>query len=345
MAYEITVDSISRDDWEHYASVFADYSIYQTWAYQETRADMDKQEISRIVIKDESGEVATMGHVRIKSIKLLGLRIGYMQWGPLLRGPASDLRCTEEATRTLRAAYLGTQVNVLRIVPNVTEDEIGRKLARTLEASGFDNVPSVKPCHTMFLPLGRSNEQLRKGLHQSWRRQLRKAERARLEVVESATHESFEILRKFYLGTVQRKGFRGLDPWIFTRTQRLLSPAERMSLILAYDDGRPVTAHLTSNLGNSAVFLLGGSCEEGLSRRASYLTWWKAIVRSNKIGMKRFDVGGVDFEKNPTVSRFKAGIGGKEVFYIGVFEACDTLRTRVTWRAAEAIHNIIGKQL
>lgn len=341
MVYKLIVDSIRREEWEELASHFGDYSIYQTWPYQQVRAEMDGQEVSRMIIKDDNENVVSMCQIRIKHVKPLGLKIGYARWGPFIRRKDGTLTVSSEVLNSFRRAYLGPRINVLRILPNVCNDESGRAVARLIESSGFYRVKNVRPHHTMFLPLDYSEAALRKRLHQSWRRQLRKAEKSGLEIVECDSDESFGILGKLYLETLQRKGFKGLDPQEFIRTQRMLLPAERMRLIMAYCDGVPVSAHLTSNLGDSAVFLLGGSSEEGLARRASYLSWWRAITFSNQMGMKRYDVGGVDFEKNPTVSRFKAGIGGNDVLYIGAFEACTRPSIKALWRAAEGIYNLM----
>jgi len=121
MTYEVIVDSVSREEWEGYAANFADYSIYQTWPYQQVRAEMDGQEVSRVIIKDERGHVVTMSQVRIKHVKPLGLRIGYVQWGPLVRATNGTLKCTLGALKALCKAYVGTKIDVFRIVPNMVK--------------------------------------------------------------------------------------------------------------------------------------------------------------------------------------------------------------------------------
>jgi len=341
--YETIVDNISKADWEHYGSEFADYSIYQTWAYQENRAEMDNQEISRVVVKDENGNVVTMCQVRIKYIKPLRLKIGYVQWGPLVRGLDGCFRCTGEALNILQRTYVGTRVNVLRIVPNVCDNERGDEFAKLLEASGFYRVPSAKPYHTMLLSLNSSGGLLRKSLHQSWRRKLKKSEAVGIETKARTDDESLTILARLYLDLVRRKGFKGLDPQQFIRTQRDLPMEEKMTVILAYYNNEPVSAHLTSYQGDTAIMLLAASTERGLACEASYLTWWKSIVASNRRGKQKYDVGGIDFEKNPTVSRFKTGVGGEEVSYIGAFDACSSMRARVIWQASEKIYNLVKR--
>ena len=80
MPLYVNIDNILREDWEDQAKSFADYSIYQTWPYQQVRAEMDGQEISRILIRDDSGKSILMAQVRIKRIGLFGLNIGYVQY-------------------------------------------------------------------------------------------------------------------------------------------------------------------------------------------------------------------------------------------------------------------------
>ena len=342
MNYNVIIDDISRDEWEQYASGFADYSIYQTWPYQQVRAEMDDQQISRFIIKNENRRVETMGQVRIKYIKLLGLKIGYVQWGPLIRQKDGSFTALNKVFSLLRKVYLGEKVNILRVVPNIWDNKTGRVISRAIENCGFDRVKNFKPYHTMVLPLACSEDELSKGLHQSWRRQLRKAQRAILETAKGDGPESFKIMERLYLDTMRRKNIKGLIPQTFTRTQNLLSLEEKMELILIKKNDQCISAHLTSNLGNTAVFLLGGSNLNGLEFRASYLAWWNAVSLSNRLGIKMYDVGGVNFERNPTVSRFKAGIGAKEVFYIGAFEACTNLVVKKMWQAIEKAHIFIS---
>ncbi|MCK4826963.1 peptidoglycan bridge formation glycyltransferase FemA/FemB family protein [bacterium] len=343
MACEVIVDNISREDWERYAGNFADYSIYQTWAYQQVRAEMDGQEVNRVVVKDENGHVATMCQIRIKHFKPLGLRIGYVQWGPLFRAMDGTLKCSVEALRALREAYVGTKVNVLRVLPNAEANQTGREFAAILESVGFEYVSSVKPHLTMMVPVDDSEEQMRRRLHRSWRRGLIKAERNGIEIKESADSKYFEILEKMYVQIKKRKRFKGLNPQEFVRTQRMLSPEEKMNVITAYWDGEPIASHASSHLGDTAVGTLAACSEKGLECSASYLVWWRTFLAAKRAGMKSYDLGGIDPDNTPTVYQFKSRMGGKEQFHIGAFEACDNWAIRTIWRMSERNYNLIRK--
>jgi len=343
MPYKVDINNLSRDDWERYAREFADYSIYQTWAYQHVRAEMDGQELSRVIIKDENDHMVTMGHVRIKRIKTLGLNIGYMQWGPLIRSAKIKLNCSMEALEKLQESYLGSKVNILRVVPNIYATEAVGSVIDMFQASGFEHVDRITPYHTMMFPLDISIQEMRSKLHKSWRKRLKQAEHSGLETRQSSDPECLKILDQLYISAQKRKKFKGLDMQVFIRTQQLLLPDQKMNAVLVYDKDEPLTVDVTSYLGDTAVGLFQANSEKGLQRRASYLAWWQALLAAQRAGMRRFDLGGIDPKNNPNVYEFKMRMGAKEAFHVGTFEACNSLRTKLIWRTSERIYNLITK--
>jgi lipid II:glycine glycyltransferase (peptidoglycan interpeptide bridge formation enzyme) len=344
MPYNVLIDKIEQAQWQQYAGGFADYSIFQTWPYQQVRADVEGQELSRIVVKDKSDEVVAMSHVRIKHFRPLGLRVGYMQWGPLILRKDGTSGCSAEVLGVLREAYLGNRVNVLKVVPNITEHSENERFVTMLRESGFHGKSSVSPYHTMVLRLGRSQDELRKGLHQSWRRLLHKAEAAGVEAREYTDDTQFQTLEGFYMDLIRKKHFRGVHPQVFARTQRALPQSEQMSLVVAYLEGEPVSVHLSTNLGDSGIMLLAASSERGYQCSASYVAWWKAVLISNGRGMKKYDVGGVDFENDPGIARFKAGLGGEECSYIGAFETCTNAAVENIWAMGERAYRMLKRR-
>lgn len=338
MSYRVQIDEFEPAQWAEYASVFSDYTIYQAWAYQDVRADIDGQKVSRAVVKDEKGNIVAMAHVRIKHVESLKLRIGYIQTGPLFFRKDGACGCSAEVLKALREAYLGPVVNVLRIAPNIIDDPENEGYVQMFEASGFQRIEKPAPYHTMILPLGCSTDELRMGLHQKWRRKLVKAEKVGVEVEERSDEEPFRILDDFYRELRERKGFKGVDPDIFVRSQGDLSDAEKLSLVVASFEGEPVTVHIASHLGDTSIALLVASNAKGYTCNSSYLAWWKVLTTANDRGMKQIDFGGIDFENNLNVSRFKAGMGGEEKSHIGVFEAYTNFVVKSIFRKADMIY-------
>ena len=343
MEYDVFVDNINRKEWEQYAGYFADYNIYQTWPYQQIRAESDSQKISRVVIKDERGRVIMMAQVRIKSIKLLKYKIGYVQWGPLARAFDGTLKCSGQAFSAFRKAYVGTKVNVLRVIPSICDDETGKHLLQMLISGGFQRVNSIAPYRTLMLCVDDSEEEIRRRLRKSFRRDVKKAEKCGIEIRQGHQQEFCDVLRELYSDSLRRKVFKGLDPQEFIDSQLLLSPAEKMNIIVAYYDGEPVSVHLASNLGDTAVVLLAASNTKGLACGSSYLIWYQAAISALRAGMKIYDLGGIDPENNPNVTQFKSRMGGDETSYIGAFEACSSTHARIIWRILEKAYGLIKK--
>ena len=337
------IDDISQENWERYAKGFADYNIYQTWPYQQMRCDMDGQELSRIVIINQNDEVELMSHIRIKQAKLLGLRIGYAQWGPLMQGKNGRLKCSVTALEIFRQTYLAAGVNVLRIAPNIFQDDGGTKVAQMLETAGFDPVLSIKPYHTIVLSLEGSEEDLRKRFRRGWRRNLKKAEQAGIEIKCGNSSEYFDVLEDMYYAALKRKRFRGLDPREFSGPQQVLSKNEKMNVVLAYLDGEPVTALATSSLGDTAFDVLAANSEKALKCGSSFLVYWNAFNNSKSMGATKYDLGGINPENNPSVYQFKSGMGGKEQRHIGIYEATANFVAKTTWHIADKIYRYVKK--
>jgi hypothetical protein len=343
MSYHVIIDDFDHTEWEKNAKNFADYSIYQTWPYQEERANTASQELSRVIVKDEKNQVVTMCHIRIRNASSIGPKIGYVQHGPLVRAADGRIVCSVEALKALRNAYLGKKISIFRVTPNISDDGTGRQVSQMLKFSGFKFVNSVSPYRTLMLSLEGSEEEIRKSLDRNFRRNLKKSEKAGIEIREGSDVRFCEILRELYHASVERKGFKGLDPDEFIKPQLMLSSEEKMNFIVACYENEPVSVHLASHLGDTGVALLVASNEKGLECGSSYLIWWKACIASKKAGMKRFDLGGIDPDNNPGSYRFKSQISRQEYRHIGAFDACSSLPVKMAWRASEKVYNLIKK--
>lgn len=340
MSVEAFIDQCSQEEWGKSAKDFADYSIYQTCAYQQVRANNDGQEVKRMIVKDKNGEVVLMCHLRIKNIKPFGIKIGYVQSGPLMLRENNDLDCLRDALIQLRDLCLNTGLNVLRIVPNLRDDEVGGEIRSLLELSGFKKNLGVAPYRTFMVPLSDSEEEIRSRIHRESQRILRKAEKMQIEIREGTDLGFFETLENLYTGAKERKGFKGLDSTEFVKTQQMLAQNNKAIVLVAYYNGQPVTAHATTHFGNTAVPILTASNETGLRYGASYLLWWKAYIMAKKKGMKYYDLGGVDPVKNPKGYLFKKRMGGEETCYIGGFEVCANFLVTSMWHIVEKCYRL-----
>lgn len=340
---KIILDGFDSDFWRVHAAQFSDYNLYQTWAYQDVRAQKSGQTVSRFVIQSEDNTLRLMGHVRIRSIKSLGLRVGYVQWGPLCRKPAGIVGDVPALLKQLKAVYVPAKVNILRIAPNIFDGE-AEGFAAELQAGGFEKVTDDKPYRTMLFPLNTDEEGIRNRFHTGWRRYLNKAQTAGMEIRQGTDLAYMNTLNELYSGMRQRKCFEGLSVDTFEKTQQRLAAPDRMNTVVACLDGQVLTAHTTSHLGDTALGILAASSEDALQSNSTYLVWWHTLLAAKNAGMRRYDLGGIDPDKNPKVYQFKQRMGAIEARHIGVFEAYANPQIKYIWRCAEKIYNTITRK-
>ena len=344
MGFKVLLDEVNQQEWQRYAEKFADYSIYQTWPYQQIRASMDGQQISNVVVFDETGNIVTMAQVRIKKIKSLGLKIGYVQRGPLVRRKNDDrVRCLADALRLVKDSYFQSGVNVLRVVPNVYKGQQSSLFQEALQKAGFKRTSSVEPYRTFLVDVSDNEEGIRKRLRKSFRRDLRKAEKNSFAIEIGEEKGYFEILREFYEQTKKRKEFEGPELEEFLFPQRQLLDAEKASIIVINLKNEPVSAILTSHLGDTGIVLLAGTSEKGLATGATYVMWYQAAMASFNAGTKYCDLGGVDPNKNPGVYKFKSRLGGKEAYHIGAYDAVRSRSAGLIWNTGWKLRSLVKK--
>ena len=341
MSYTVKIDDFSREYWEQNAKEFADYSLYQTWPYQQSRAESSGSSVSRAVVTDENGQPCLMCQVRIKHVRVLGLKVGYVQWGPIVRGMDNQIKCTVSALVELRKAYLLNMVNVLRIVPNIHDDITGSKFCEMLKAAGFSYCDTVCRYRTFKIDISQGEEDIRNKLSANFRRTLVNTEKSGLEVRRSDDVESFDILSRLYRSLKQQKGFEGLDIEEFARPQQMLAGHEKMNLMLVYNQDRPVSTVLSSNLGDTGIVLLAAASPEGRELGGPYLNWYASAKLSVQSGKKQFDLGGIDPMKNPGVYSFKSRMGGREVCHIGAYDTCSGSLAKTLWVVSDKARSII----
>ncbi len=343
MKYRIDIDTFSDQQWNAAARNFSDYIIYQTPAYQMVRAAQDNQQLSRVIIYDSEDQPVLMCHVRIKKLPLTVLKIGYVQWGPLVHEERIMNDDASEMWRLLKDAYVSKKVDVLRIVPSLVDNERSAAIIEKMQAGGFERVRSQPAYHTIYLPVADGPEAIRARFHRSWRRFLGKVEKRDIEIQEGTGSEFFHLLKPIYEQMRQRKGFRGLDIDVFRETHEKLEDCDKMHSVAAFHQGQPLCIHISSYLGRVAEGILTGSTELGLSLNASYLTWWKTLQAAHRAGMEVYNLGGIDPAGNPSVYQYKTRMGGEELYHIGTFDAASNPVKKVLFGGLESVYRLYSK--
>jgi hypothetical protein len=158
--------------------------------------------------------------------------------------------------------------------------------------------------HTLDLTVGEGR--LFSALHDSTRRNIRKAEKEGVGIVLSDT---FEAVRDFYkLNRITRK-HHGLPPQpfgFFSAVHEHVLSKGLGFVVMALYQGKSVAAAVFFHLGQKAIYKYGASDLEHQSARANHLVMWKATEHLAKSGFAGLCLGRTDIGQDG-LRRFKKG--------------------------------------
>jgi lipid II:glycine glycyltransferase (peptidoglycan interpeptide bridge formation enzyme) len=325
------VDRATSAEWSQMLDLFDDANIYQTAAYGEIR--WGKKNLSRLVLK-LNGEVVGMAQLRIIRPTPLKFGMAYLRWGPIWerQGRPVDPEVPERLADAIEKEYLKKRKLFVHILPNAFAGSQRAELFGSA-FSGYttEGVGPEDAYRTFLVDLRPSLDELRKGLDPKWRNKLKQAERNGLTVISGHGMEEFRAFCEIYSEMRKRKSFEStVDAEEFGRIQATLEESERMHVLICQQQGVTVAAIVASAMGDSAIYLLGATSDAGLSAKGAYLLQWTMIAWLKERGIKYYDLGGIDPERNPGVFYFKRGFSGADTCQINPLSASDsTLSTAI----------------
>jgi lipid II:glycine glycyltransferase (peptidoglycan interpeptide bridge formation enzyme) len=324
-SWQVEVDRATAAEWSHMLDSFEDANIYQTSAYGGVR--WGEKNLSRLVLK-RHGDVVGMAQLRIIRPTPLKFGMAYLRWGPLWerRGLVLDPEIPTYMARAIEDEYLDKRKLFLRVVPNAFA---GSSRAATVQAAfcrfTAEPLDASNTYRTFVLDLSPSFEELRKALDPKWRNKLSGAEKNDLKIVVGNGSDEYRIFRQMYNHMRQRKTFETtVDVEEFGQIQEMLAPSQRVQIMICHANGVPAAGLVVSAMGDSAIYLLGATSDGGLKSKGAYLLHWTAIQWLKKIGVRWYDLGGIDPEGNPGVYSFKKGFSGADITQINPLVACDS---------------------
>jgi hypothetical protein len=297
------------------------------------------------VVITRAGSPAALASVRVKPLRGAGTGIAYVSGGPLVRqrdeGDAGE--AVALALDALKREYVMRRRMVLRVAPAPGHAAWNSIQADCFADAGFALAEHLQPYRTMFVDLDRPLADIRAGFAQKWRNSLNKAERQDVRVDEGWDDRLFGEFSALFDELVVRKSFAApLGPDFYEQVQKQLPEAERMLIAIARVEDEPVAGIVASIHGDTAVYLLGASNDDGRKRNAAYLLQWKVIEAATARGCRWYDLGGVDAESNPGVYKFKLRMGHEELVSPGPYElAGDRLRWTAV-RTAERAFRVVS---
>jgi hypothetical protein len=321
---EVEVDRVTEPEWSELIDGFDDANIYQTWPYGAVR--WGEKNLSHLTLK-RGQEVLGIAQLRIIRPLTARLGIAFLRWGPVChrQGTELDPGVASRMASALREEYVCRRGLYLEILPNAFSGSVRAQIFQSAFAQ-FDHKLGIsdEEHRTLVLDLSPSLDELRRTLDKKWRNQLNAAERNDLKITGGASNEDYRRFCKVYDQMWQRKKFHTtVDVGEFGRIQERLPETQRMPTLICVHAGEPVAGLISSAMGESAIYLLGATNDAGMKVKASYLLQWAMIRSLKEMGVRYYDLGGIDPVANPGVYHFKSGLSGVEMSHISSFIACD----------------------
>lgn len=332
--YSVEKDRVNESEWTRLLSNFEDATLYQTWTYGVVRWGQGK--LSHLVIK-KGDNVVGLAQATIAKTPLIRAGIAYIPWGPLWRrkDTAIDLEDLRYVLRAIRHIYAQELGLLVRITPNSYKHD-NPEIVELLKDEGY--AFKRKNYRTFLLDLSPSLEALRKGFDQKWRNQLNRSEKNGLSVKEGTSVSLYDSFAHLYKEMMGRKQFHtevSIDQFRDIQTQQ---PEElKFRVLICEYDGKPISGIVASSIGNTGIYLLGATGDNGLTLKGNYLLQWHMVKWLKKSGFKYYDLGGIDPEVNPGVYHFKSGLRGEDVTFTGRFESTGSRLSSFIVKAAEYI--------
>ena len=245
----------------------------------------------------------------------------YINGAPLVRrNGTSEPQRLGSCLKALLREYVEQRGLVLRVLPALGGPVWNAEQEQVFAGLGFERA-DAPPYRTLLVAIDPPMEQIRKAFDQKWRNGLNRAERNGLTVRSGDAHLLFEEFCALYRQLLDRKGFDvDLHADFYAAVQRNLANGERFLVSLVDVAGKPAAGHVASALGDTCVYLLGASNDEGMQNKASYLLQWHTIQMARKRDCVFYDLGGIDPDGNPGVYHFKQGLKGMDVTAPGPYE-------------------------
>lgn len=235
---------------------------------------------------------------------------------------------------TIKAGIQDPDVKRLRDVSATHIDGRAYEVAERLRKMGWQQgedggagFGDVQPRYVFQVPLeGRTLDEVHKGFNQLWRRNIKKAAKAGVEVVRGG-YDDLPEWQRLYEITAERDRFRPRPLGYFQRMWTALNDEtpDRMRLYLAKHEGEAVAAATMLIVGRHVWYSYGASANHKREVRPSNAMQWKMLQDAHELGASVYDLRGISDsldEADPLFGliQFKVGTGGQAVEYLGEWD-------------------------
>jgi len=195
---------------------------------------------------------------------------------------------------------------LIQIAPEIHETIEVESMFKKL---GFKRLSNI-PWSSGKMDLSLNEEELLMSLNGKWRNCYRKGKKMGVEVSDvSDCPDELKRLIENYESLKSKKDFSGLTNKLLNSLAAKKNPSWNFNIFKAQDKNATLLGYLvTVDHGNTSIYLIGITTEEGRRLQANYVMLWEGVLNSKKKGCLNFDIGGLTDETPKGVAHFKKGL-------------------------------------
>ncbi len=282
--------------------------LQQSWAYGDALAALGVR-IERAALHVD-GQLAGVAQFIVRRVA------GYLALASCGHGPvwAAQLPAAQRAEgyRLLRRSLPVRPLRIALFSPDTTLE------AAREETRGLWRV--MTGTSTVRIDLQQPEPALRAALDGKWRNRLVKAQAdARLDVRCNADRAACERLLAHEQAQRAARRFHGLPTAFVPAFLQASAPGPGFLVASARIDRALEAGMLFLLHGRAATYHVGWSGEAGRSANAHNRLLWEAMCTLRDRGIAELDLGGVNGDDLPGITRFKLGTGGRLLTFAGTF--------------------------
>jgi vancomycin resistance protein VanK len=363
----LTVRTISAAEHLAFLQTQESASFLQTPAWARVKREWKAESIGWSLPGSPGGELVGVALVLYRQLPRVKRYLAYLPEGPVIDWEADDLSAWLEplaahlkargafgirigppvVTRRWSAAQVkdgiaDESVAGLTELPATERSQTGAKVVSQLRELGWRAQGAVggfaagQPQYNFWIPLRdedgkqRSEDDVLAGMNQQWRRNIKKAVKAGVEVSVSTGSTSGADLAAFhalYAHTAERDHFTPRPLSYFQTMVDALGAEDpdRIRLYLARHEGDLVAATIWIHVGSHTWYSYGASSSDKRDVRGSNAVQWQMIRDSIAAGAAVYDLRGItdtlsSEDSHIGLIQFKVGTGGEAVEYAGEWD-------------------------
>ena len=302
-----------REKWDKFITSRREANFLQSWDFYEFHKSRGKTVVRRVVIDDKSKIVAAYAGVVETAKRGTYLAIA---GGPIM--DFEDKKLVKEVFADIKKMGQENNCVFVRVRPQLPLSDKSLKLMRELGLKRAPMYLSVE--YAGILDLHKSEEEILAGASQGFRRKLRKAEKAEIEISADTETKSIEEFCKLEKKHAERQKYVAFSSEFLRKQFEAFRKNDEVLIYTAKKDGEVLAQNFMIFYGPEVSYHYGVSSELGTKYSAAPLLHMAAMKEARKRGCIRYNLWGiVGLEETSHrfygVSEFKRSFGCEELKY------------------------------